>query len=159
MQIILFIALGIWIIVSLLRGKAKKWEITLYSVLSILGAIIFTIMAIVNYEGLWLVFTVLCIAIAIASFVAKSKKSENYHSSNNSAHSLSNGNTTTGRVSKEESARIIMALVISGESCDTCRHYADTYGDCPWEPDARNERPNVNGIRICHKHSNGPLSR
>ena len=61
------------------------------------------------------------------------------------------------RVSPEESARIITQLVIKGESCNTCKHYADRYGNCPWEPNARNERPNVNGIRICHKHSNSPL--
>jgi len=38
-----------------------------------LGAVIFTIIAIDNDEGLWFIFTILCIAIAIASFVAKSK--------------------------------------------------------------------------------------
>ena len=56
--------------------------------------------------------------------------------------------------SHEENARIITMLVLRGESCNTCRHYTNSYGDCPWEPDARSQRPSVNGIRICHKHSN-----
>ena len=59
----------------------------------------------------------------------------------------------------EETARIMAMLVVSGESCDTCRHNNDSYGDCPWEPDARYQKPVVSGTKICHKHSNGPLSR
>ena len=55
------------------------------------------------------------------------------------------GDFNMGRISPKESARIITMLVISGESCDTCRHYAKSYGDCPWEPDAgtlcRNKNP------------------
>jgi len=51
-------------------------------------------------------------------------------------------------------AQRMLALVQSGESCSTC---SNKYGDCPYEDSpVRNhwdERPNVNGIRICHKHS------
>ena len=62
------------------------------------------------------------------------------------------------RVPPEEAARVITSLVMRGESCGTCKHNNVTYGDCPYEPDARYQKPDVNGTLICHRHSNGPLS-
>jgi hypothetical protein len=54
-----------------------------------------------------------------------------------------------------EGARIIVALYTAGESCSTCRHNNDRYGDCPYE-DFRGShpKPDVHGVKICHKHSN-----
>ena len=63
-----------------------------------------------------------------------------------------------GRVSQDEAARVITSLIMRGESCNTCRHNNITYGDCPYEPDARYQKPTVSGIEICHRHSNGSLS-
>ncbi len=59
------------------------------------------------------------------------------------------------RMSLNEAAGIITALIMRGESCSSCRHNNDRYGDCPYEPDARFDKPNVNGTNICHRHSNG----
>ena len=64
-----------------------------------------------------------------------------------------------GRVSDEEAARVMASLVMTGHSCGTCKHNEITYGDCPWEPDARYEKPVVNGTKICHRHSAGPLTK
>ena len=65
-----------------------------------------------------------------------------------------------GYHSQEELGNIIAILVVRGESCSTCRHNNDRYGDCPYEDvTGSHQKPNVNGTYICHKHSNGPLSR
>ena len=50
-----------------------------------------------------------------------------------------------GRVGSDEAARVITSLVIRGESCDTCRHNNLSYGSCPYEPDARDQKPVVSG--------------
>jgi hypothetical protein len=62
-------------------------------------------------------------------------------------------------VGPEEAGRVITSLYMQGESCSSCRHNNDPYGACPYEPDARYDKPNVNGTTLCHRHSNGPLSR
>jgi len=73
-------------------------------------------------------------------------------SSSSSGYSSSSG---SGRLSPLEGASIITALYTAGESCNTCRHNNDRYGDCPYE-DIRGShpKPNVQGVEICHKHSN-----
>ena len=50
-------------------------------------------------------------------------------------------------------------LIMLGEDCYSCEHNERPYGDCPFEPDARYSKPNINGTKICHRHSKGPLSR
>ena len=37
--------------------------------------------------------------------------------------------------------------ILTGKRCDTCKHYNDPYGDCPYEPNWRHERP-----QCCHKY-------
>ena len=64
-----------------------------------------------------------------------------------------------GRVPPEEASRVMVMLVVSGHSCNTCMHNEIPYGDCPWEPDARYEKPVISGVKVCHRHSAGPLSR
>ena len=64
-----------------------------------------------------------------------------------------------GYVDPEQAGRVMAILVVTGESCYTCKHNNITYGDCPYEPDARYRKPVVNGVTICHRHSNGPLTR
>jgi len=75
-----------------------------------------------------------------------------YSSSSGSGFSSSSG---SGRLSPEEIRNIMMALYNAGESCNTCRHNNDRYGDCPYE-DIRgsHQKININGVEICHKHSN-----
>jgi len=69
------------------------------------------------------------------------------------------GEKIMGRVSPEEASKVITSLIMRGESCNSCKHNNVTYGDCPYEPDARSQKPNVSGNLICHRHSNGPLSK
>jgi len=38
--------------------------------------------------------------------------------------------------------------ILSGKTCANCRHVDNRYGDCPYEPDARHQRP-----PCCHKYS------
>jgi len=64
-----------------------------------------------------------------------------------------------GRVSPEEASRVITSLIMSGESCSSCKHNEITYGDCPYEPDASGQKPVVDGKKICHRHSKGPLTK
>ena len=65
-----------------------------------------------------------------------------------------------GHYSQDELANIIAMLVVRGESCRSCRHNNDRYGDCPYEDFAGSHpKPNVNGTKICRKHSNGPLGK
>ena len=48
-------------------------------------------------------------------------------------------------------AQVIMKLIANGESCNTCE--SERYGMCPYD-DGRYPKPDVNGTKICHKHSN-----
>jgi len=64
-----------------------------------------------------------------------------------------------GYYSQDELSTIIATLVIRGESCESCRHNNDRYGDCPYEDlSGTHPKPDVSGVKICHKHSNGPLN-
>ena len=38
--------------------------------------------------------------------------------------------------------------ILSGKTCATCRHRDNPYGACPYEPDARHQRP-----PCCHKYA------
>ena len=62
-------------------------------------------------------------------------------------------------LSEREKADIMVALVLKGDSCSSCLHCNDPYGQCPWEPDARYEKPVLSGVQICPKHTNGPFGR
>ena len=37
--------------------------------------------------------------------------------------------------------------ILEGKKCQDCMHYNDRYGDCPYEPNWRHERPSC-----CHKY-------
>ena len=62
-------------------------------------------------------------------------------------------------LSENEKANIMVGLVLTGESCSTCAYCDDPYGQCPWEPDARYEKPVLQGVQVCPKHTNGPFGK
>jgi len=47
-------------------------------------------------------------------------------------------------------------LSLAGDSCDTCTYCGISDGDCPFEPYNRDDKPKLNGVSLCYRHSNGP---
>jgi hypothetical protein len=70
------------------------------------------------------------------------------------------GVTVVENITNEVAADVRLGLAYRGHSCDTCKY--KKHWNCPWTPDAWESRPCVetldgNPVRVCHRHSDGPL--
>lgn len=63
------------------------------------------------------------------------------------SYTYSSSTTYGATMSRNDKINLAQSNILMGKRCADCTHCDDTYGDCPYEPNHRHQRPSC-----CHKY-------
>ena len=153
----IFRYMGFYVFFFLVLFFSKPVWLRVISLLTIIGLNIWILSHVSwsNYTGYYTMMCLISLASGVLAMIFPRNRVEGGYTSGGYTPSIGGGYTsyTGGGYTSSHpllTAERMLALVRNGESCSTC---SNRFGDCPFELGAKYDIPNVNGVNICHKHS------